>query len=63
MSQNLWATIMSFGPVANILLAQKKIFQAAKGWPSFQALCHYQLNLVSSLNEKHPISLIRRHAH
>jgi hypothetical protein len=25
MSQNLWATIMPFGPVTNILLAQKKI--------------------------------------
>ena len=27
MSQNLWATIMPFGPVTNILLAQKKKFQ------------------------------------
>jgi hypothetical protein len=26
MSQNLWATIMPFGPVTNILLAQKKKF-------------------------------------
>ena len=25
MSQNLWATIMPFGPVTNILLAPKKI--------------------------------------
>jgi hypothetical protein len=25
MSQNLWATIMPFGPVTNILLAQKII--------------------------------------
>ena len=38
MSQNLWATIMPFGPVTNILLAQKKFFVPAKGWPSFQAL-------------------------
>jgi hypothetical protein len=29
MSQNLWATIMSFGPVTNILLAQKKNFGPA----------------------------------
>jgi hypothetical protein len=34
MSQNVWATIMSFGPVTNFLLAQNKIF----GLPSFQAL-------------------------
>ena len=27
MSQNLWATIMPFGPVTNILLAQKKKIQ------------------------------------
>jgi hypothetical protein len=26
MSQNLWATIMPFGPVTNILLAQKYFF-------------------------------------
>ena len=38
MSQNLWATIMPFGPVTNILPAQKKKFWLAKGWPSFQAL-------------------------
>jgi hypothetical protein len=25
MSQNVWATIMPFGPVTNFLLAQKKI--------------------------------------
>ena len=32
---------MSFGPVTNFLLAQKKNFGPAKtiGWPSFQALC------------------------
>ena len=29
MSQNLWATIMSFGPVTNILLAQNFFFRAA----------------------------------
>jgi hypothetical protein len=40
MSQNLWATIMPFGPVTNILLAQKKNFGPAKGFPSFQALIH-----------------------
>ena len=38
MSQNLWATIMPFGPVTNILLAQKKKFVPAEGSPSFQAL-------------------------
>jgi hypothetical protein len=32
MSQNLWATIMPFGPVTNILLAQAKFFGPA--WPS-----------------------------
>jgi hypothetical protein len=26
MSQNVWATIMPFGPVTNFLLAQKKFF-------------------------------------
>jgi hypothetical protein len=34
MSQNLWATIMPFGPVTNLLLAQNFFL----GWPSFQAL-------------------------
>jgi hypothetical protein len=29
MSQNVWATIMPFGPVTNFLLAQKKIFVPA----------------------------------
>jgi hypothetical protein len=38
MSQIVWATIMPFGPVTNFLLAQKKFFGTAKGWPSFQAL-------------------------
>ena len=38
MSQNVWATIMPFGPVTNFSLAQKKNFGPAKGWPSFQAL-------------------------
>jgi hypothetical protein len=38
MSQNLWATIMPFGPATNILLAQKKKFGPAFGCPSFQAL-------------------------
>jgi hypothetical protein len=33
MSQNLWATIMPFGPVTNILLAEKKNFGPALGWP------------------------------
>jgi hypothetical protein len=36
MSQNLWATIMPFGPVTNILLAQKKFFGPAEGWPHFR---------------------------
>jgi hypothetical protein len=38
MSQNVWATIMPFGPVTNFLLAQKHFFGPAKGWPSFQTL-------------------------
>jgi hypothetical protein len=28
MSQNVWATIMTFGPVTNFLLAPKKKFRA-----------------------------------
>jgi hypothetical protein len=57
MSQNVWATIMPFGPVTlNFLLAQKKIFWAAKGWPSFQPLDYFflsQLNTVyKSLKKK-----------
>jgi hypothetical protein len=36
MSQNLWATIMPFGPETNILLARKKNFGPAKGWSHFQ---------------------------
>jgi hypothetical protein len=36
MSQNVWATIMPFGPVTNILLAQKQLFGPAKGWPHFR---------------------------
>ena len=39
MSQNLWATIMPFGPVTNILLAPKK--------NSFQALT-VQINIPKS---------------
>ena len=31
MSQNLWATIMPFGPVTNILLVQKKYFGQPAG--------------------------------
>ena len=31
MSQNVWATIMPFGPVTNFLLAQKFFFGPAKG--------------------------------
>jgi hypothetical protein len=38
MSQNVWATIMPFGPVTNFILAQKNIFGPAKGCSSFQAL-------------------------
>jgi hypothetical protein len=30
MSQNVWATIMPFGPVTNFLLAQKKISGTGK---------------------------------
>jgi hypothetical protein len=29
MSQNVWVTIMPFGPVTNFLLAQKKIVRAS----------------------------------
>ena len=29
MSQNVWATIMPFGPVTNFLLAPKKLFRAS----------------------------------
>jgi hypothetical protein len=40
MSQNVWATIMPFGPVTNFLLAQNFFFEPAKGWSSFQALIY-----------------------
>jgi hypothetical protein len=36
MSQNLWTTIMPFGPVTDILLTQKKNLGPAKGWPHFR---------------------------
>jgi hypothetical protein len=45
MSQNLWATIMPFGPVTNILLAQKKKFGPAKGWPHFRHWIHQRFIL------------------
>jgi hypothetical protein len=39
MSQNVWATIMPFGPVTLFyLLAQIFFFVPAYGWPSFQTL-------------------------
>ena len=42
MSQNVWATIMSFGPVTLIFYWPKKNFTGPKfffqrSWPSFQA--------------------------
>jgi hypothetical protein len=36
MPPNLWATIMPFGPVTNILLAQKTFFGPAKAGPHFR---------------------------
>jgi hypothetical protein len=46
MSQNVWVTIMPFGPVTlNILLAKNYFFGPAKGWPSFQTLYYHQLKL------------------
>jgi hypothetical protein len=48
MSQNLWATIMPFGPVTNILLAPKKIF-----WASLR------LAIISSIGFYIPNSVIR----
>ena len=36
MSQNVWATIMPFGPVTNFLLAQKKNFGPALAGPHFR---------------------------
>jgi hypothetical protein len=49
MSQNVWATIMPFGPVTNFLLAQKKFFGPAKGWPSFQALqMHLKIRVLKN---------------
>ena len=32
MSQNVWVTIMPFGPVTNFLLAQKKLFGHCRWW-------------------------------
>ena len=36
MSQNVWATIMPFGPVTNFLMAQKKNFGPAKAGAHFR---------------------------
>ena len=36
MSQNLWATIMPFGPVTNILLGQKFFFGPTRAGPHFR---------------------------
>ena len=41
MSQNVWATIMPFGPVTLIFYCPKKKFGPALGWPSIQALHLY----------------------
>jgi hypothetical protein len=48
MSQNVWATIMPFGPVTNILLAQNFFFGPAFGWPSFQMLPGKDLSPVDN---------------
>jgi hypothetical protein len=42
MSQNVWATIMPFGPVTNFLLAQKKLFGQPKAGPHFRHCCIQQ---------------------
>jgi hypothetical protein len=48
MSQNVWATIMPFGPVTLIFYwPQVFCFGPAKGWPSFQALHLLFLDLLS----------------
>jgi hypothetical protein len=41
MSQNVWATIMPFGPVTNFLLAQKNIFGPANAGPHFRHCIHF----------------------
>ena len=41
MSQNVWATIMPFGPVTNFLLAPKKFFGPAKGLISDTGISKY----------------------
>ena len=49
MSQNVWATIMPFGPVTLIFYWPKNFFYGlAKGWPSFQAL-----QVGKKINVKH----------
>ena len=47
MSQNVWTTIMPFGPVTNFLLAQKKNFRPAKkGWPLISSTAVIQCLLL-----------------
>ena len=47
MSQNIWATIMPFGPVTNFLLAQHFFFGPAKGCgPHFRHWSQFNLNLT-----------------
>ena len=58
MSQNLWATIMPFGPVTNILLAQKRIFGPAKR-PSFQALTIIIISLIVSCTHHYTLCIAR----
>ena len=46
MSQNVWATIMPFGPVTNFLLAQKNVFRPAL--ISGTVSCLYKANFLTS---------------
>jgi hypothetical protein len=63
MSQNLWATIMPFGPVTNILLAQKKIFGPAKGWPHFRhwLFSHVIMKNISPIDSDYQVPINRAH--
>ena len=59
MSQNVWVTIMPFGPVTNFLLAQKFF----SGQPSFQALTltsdHKPNTIDLGLGNRYPSKVIR----
>ena len=51
MSQNVWATIMPFGPVTNFLLAQKNFLGQPKAGHHFRHCLTVQINSNGLLSE------------